>query len=113
MELIEEKGAVPYIPFKSNNQANKNGMVWKTMYHYFMLNNEEFLQHYHKRSNAESSVQMIKSKFGDNVRSKDWTGQVNEVLCKIISHNIVCVIHEMHSLGINPDFCTKSLNPAQ
>src|SRR3990167_4024243 len=113
LELIEEKGAVPYIPFKSNNQANKNGMVWKKMYHYFMLNNEEFLQHYHKRSNAESSVQMIKSKFGDSVRSKDWTGQINEVLCKIISHNIVCVIHEMHSLGINPDFCTKSLNPAQ
>jgi len=114
MNVIKQAGALPFIPFKSNSTDRADGSyTWKKMYHYFMLNNEEFLQHYHKRSNAESSVQMIKSKFGDNVRSKDWTGQVNEVLCKIISHNIVCVIHEMHSLGINPDFCTKSLNPAQ
>ena len=107
MELIEEKGAVPYIPFKSNNQANKNGMVWKKMYHYFMYKHDEFLEHYHKRSNAESSVFMIKSKFGDFVRSKTWTAQVNEVLCKIICHNLCCVIMEMHTLGINADFDRK------
>ena len=88
LELIESKSATPYIPFKSNSQASGNGMVWKKMYHYFMLNNEEFLQHYHSRSNAETTVHMIKSKFGDSVRSKLWVAQVNEVLCKIICHNL-------------------------
>ena len=107
LELIEEKGAVPYIPFKSNNTPSGKGAIWKKMYYFFQLHNEEFLGHYHKRSNAESSVQMIKSKFGDSVRSKTWTAQVNEVLCKIICHNLCCVIMEMHTLGINPDFTTE------
>ena len=74
------------------------------MYHYFQLNNEDFLEHYHKRSNVESTVHMVKSKFGNFVRSKDWTAQVNEVLCKIICHNIACIIHEMHELGAEADF---------
>ena len=79
-------------------------MIWKKMYHYFMFRNEEYSQHYHKRSNVETSVHMIKSKFGDSVRSKTWNAQVNEVLCKIICHNICVVIQEMHELGIQPDF---------
>ena len=104
LELIDGKGAVPFIPFKSNSQGSGNGMVWKKMYHYFMLNNEAFLEKYHARSNAETSVHMIKSKFGDSVRSKTWTAQVNEVLCKVICHNICVVIQEMHELGIKPEF---------
>ena len=113
LNFIEEVGATPFIPFKSNSTAKPKGSaIWKKMFYYFQLNNEEFLQHYHKRSNAESSVFMIKSKFGDSVRSKLWVAQVNEVLCKVICHNIVCVIHEMHELGINPDFCPKSKEPA-
>lgn len=97
-------GATLYVPFKSNNKPTGNGMIWKKMYHYFMMHNEEFLEHYHKRSNVETTVQMIKSKFGDKVRSKTWTAQVNEVLCKIICHNICCVIQEMYELGVEPDF---------
>ncbi|MBS3101757.1 transposase [Candidatus Woesearchaeota archaeon] len=109
MNVIKQAGALPFIPFKSNSTDRADGSyMWKKMYHYFMLNNEEFLQHYHKRSNVETSVHMIKSKFGDCVRSKNWTAQINEVLCKIICHNIVVVIHEMHELGINPNFCPKS-----
>ena len=55
LELVEEKGALPFIPFKTNSQANKNGMIWKKIFYYFQLNNEEFLQHYRKRSNAETN----------------------------------------------------------
>ena len=108
LEIIDEKGALPFIPFKTNSQANKNGMIWKKMFYLFQLNNERFLEHYHKRSNAETSVMMVKSKFGGSVRSKTWTAQVNEVLCKIICHNICVVIQEMHELGINPNFCVES-----
>jgi len=105
LNYIEELGATPYIPFKSNSTGKPQGSaIWKKMYYMFQLNNDEFMKHYHKRSNVETTVHMIKSKFGDRVRSKDWTAQVNEVLCKVICHNIVCVIHEMNNLGINPDF---------
>lgn len=108
LELIAGLGAAPFIPFRSNSQGSGNGAVWKKMYHFFMLQNGEFLEHYHKRSNAESTVHMVKSKFGDTVRSKTWTAQVNEVLCKIICHNICVVIQEMNELGIEADFCVKS-----
>lgn len=107
---IDGVGATPYIPFKSNNKAGGKGAVWKKMYYYFMLNNDEFYEHYHKRSNAETTVHMIKSKFGDSVRAKSWTAQINEVLCKVICHNICVVIQEMHELGIKPNFniCVES-----
>ena len=83
------------------------------MYYLFQLNNEEFLGHYHKRSNAESTGNMIKSKFGDSVRSKTWTAQINEVLCKIICHNLCCVIMEMHTLGIKADFDRKVIEVSE
>jgi transposase len=71
LELINELGAVPYIPFKKNTTGRaKNAPTWKKMYHYFEFKNEEFLERYHKRSNAETTFHMIKSKFGDSVRSK-------------------------------------------
>ena len=105
-DLIKEVGATPFISFKSNATVRKRGSaIWKKMFYYFQLQNEEFLTHYHKRSNAESTVHMIKSKFGNRVRSKTWIAQVNEVLCKVIAHNICVVIQEMYELNINPDFC--------
>jgi len=70
------------------------------MFHYFQFNREDFLKHYHKRSNVETTFSMIKSKFCDHVRSKTDVAMVNEVLCKIICHNICCVIQESYELGI-------------
>jgi hypothetical protein len=46
------------------------------------------LQHYHKRSNVESTFSMIEAKFCDHARSKTDVAMVNEVLCKIVCHNI-------------------------
>ena len=110
LDLIEEKGATPFIPFKKHTVKKPRGsFMWKKMYHYFMYNNEEFMEHYHLRSNVETTVQMIKTKFGDCVRSKTWTAQVNEVLCKIICHNVCCVIQEMYELGINGNFLNKEM----
>ena len=65
------------------------------------------MEHYHKRSNVESTFSMIKAKFGHNLRSKSRTAQINEVLCKVLCHNICCVIQSMHELGIEADFSEK------
>jgi transposase len=105
LQLIDELGAVPYIPFRKGTTGRaKNAPAWKKMYHYFEFKNEEFLEHYHKRSNAETTFHMIKSKFGDSVRSKTEIAQVNEVLLKVLCHNICVVIQEMFELGIEPSF---------
>jgi hypothetical protein len=47
---------------------------------------------------------MMKRKFGDGLRSKTDVAMVNENLCKILSHNLVVLIHEAHQLGIDPIF---------
>jgi transposase len=61
------------------------------MWHYYMFQRDTFLQHYHKRSNVETTFSMIKAKFGEVVRAKLPVAQVNEVLCKILCHNL-CVL---------------------
>ena len=71
---------------------------------YFMYRREEFLEHYHKRSNVETTFSMIKRKFGDSLRSKTDTAQVNETLAKVLCHNLVVLIHEVHELEIDPVF---------
>ena len=50
------------------------------------------------------SFSAIKRKFGDAVRSKCDFAMVNEVLCKILCHNIRCLIQEQCELGIEPIF---------
>jgi len=105
LQLIQDVGAVPYIPFKSNTSGKRSrGGAWKKMYHYYMFKHEEFLEHYHKRSNAETVFHMIKTKFKDSLRSKDKTAQVNELLLKCLCHNICVVIQEMSELGISGSF---------
>lgn len=108
LELIQEVGAVPFIPFKKNVHGRARGSgIWKKMYHYFIFKQEEFLEHYHKRSNSETVFHMIKTKFRDNLRSKSKIAQINELLCKVLCHNICVVIQEMNELGIKGEFIVE------
>ena len=100
---IEGHGAYPYIPFKSNTTGQGSPM-WKRLYAYFTLNEDAFNAHYHRRSNVETTFSMIKGKFGDSVRAKSETGQVNEILLKCLCHNICVLIHAMHELSLAPSF---------
>jgi hypothetical protein len=74
------------------------------MYHYYSYNHDRFAASYHKRSNVESTFMMIKTKFGERLGSKSATGQVNEVLCKILCHNVCCLIQSIYELGVEPSF---------
>jgi transposase len=65
------------------------------------------MRSYHKRSNVESTFSMIKAKFGERLRSKTETAQTNEVLCKILAHNLCCVVQSIYELGINVDFSAE------
>lgn len=74
------------------------------MFHYFNYHRDEFLSHYHKRSNVETTFSMIKSKFGQRLRSKSLTAQINEALCKVLCHNLCVLIQAIHELGIEASF---------
>lgn len=108
LQAAVNHNAMPYIPFKVGSTGNstnpKQSTLWKNMYHYFSLNNERFMAHYHKRSNVETTFHMIKSKFGDALRSKTERAQINETLCKVLCHNICCLIQSMYELNLKPKF---------
>ena len=101
-------GAIPYIPFKTNSVAQSGATpkssLWTRMYHYYNLRRDEFLTHYHKRSNVETTFSMIKAKFGQRLRSKSLTAQINEALCKVLCHNLCVLIQSMHELNIAATF---------
>ncbi len=100
LKQTHDIGATPYIPFRINAKPKPRGhWFWKKMWHFYNLNREEFLKHYHKRSNVETTMHMIKAKFGSSLRSKTKTAQVSELMAKVLCHNICVVIQEMHEMG--------------
>ncbi len=111
LELVAATGGVPFIPMKVNSAPGEEGSLWSRMYHYFQFRREEFLRHYHQRSNAESTFSMLKAKFRDHVRSKTDAAMKNEVLCKFLCHNICCLIQSQCELGIEAVFWPKEPAP--
>jgi len=104
-ENVGDLGGTAYIPYKKNATGRARGSpFWKNMYHYFQLNRDEFMDHYHKRSNVEATNAAIKRKFGVTLKSKNPTAQVNELRVKIVAYNLTVVIHEMYENGIEPSF---------
>jgi len=120
LQTVADRDAIPFIPFKVNssskrvqgkqrtidqrNKEKKKTELWKRMFYFYQFNQESFLKAYHKRSNVESTFSMIKAKFGDSLRSKTTTAQVNEALCKVLCHNVCVLIQSMFELGIEPVF---------
>jgi hypothetical protein len=110
LATIIDNQAMPYIPFKSNSRGNdkRQSGLWNRMFHFYSYNQERFMQNYHKRSNVEATFHMIKSKFGDALRSKTKTAQINEALCKVLCHNICCLIQSMFELNLKPKFWSEA-----
>ena len=98
---VDKLGGTLYAPFKSNMTGAAGG-IFEKMYWRFMLQREDFLKHYHQRSNVESTFSAIKRKFGYSIRSKTDVAMKNEALCKILAHNICVCIMEWYTLGIDP-----------
>ncbi len=57
------------------------------------LSSRNIFRAYHPRSNIESTFSMIKRKFGDSVRSKGDLAMKNEVLAKVLCHNLFFFVH--------------------
>jgi transposase len=104
LNAVEEIGGMPFVPFKSNTLEPTESGAWARMYHLFMYKREEYMEHYHKRSNIETAFSMIKGKFGSSLRSKSDVGQINEAFCKVLAHNICVLVQATHELGIEPVF---------
>lgn len=105
LQAADDVGAVAYIPFKTGTGTTGGGNdLWSKMYHYFQFKRDEFLAHYHERSNVEAVFGMVKVKFGASVMSKNEIAQRNELYCKFLCHNICVLISAVYELGIAPEF---------
>lgn len=112
LQAVQAVGGTAFIPFKSNSTGkgdhhHKFDDLWSRMWHFYNFNRDVFMQHYHKRSNVETAFSMIKAKFGASVRAKTPVAQVNEVLCKVLCHNICCLVNSIYELGLEPTFWTS------
>lgn len=76
--LVSKNGGIPVIPFKiyANLEHRSKHPLWTWLYLFFAMYPEWFESHYHKRSNVESTFSMIKRKFGEFLRSRTETAQV-------------------------------------
>ncbi|HEY1814997.1 MAG TPA: transposase [Kofleriaceae bacterium] len=110
LAVVAAVGAQPFIPFKiTNERAAERNMRnpsehWRKMWAYFDLKKEEFLRHYHRRSNVESTFGALKAKFGGSVRSKKFVAQQNEVLAKVLLWNLTCIISAIEEFGVEAEF---------
>ena len=102
-ETVAGFGGTAFMAFKSNATGAKGGLFQK-MFHYFQYKQEEYMNHYHKRSNVESTFSMMKRKFGDAVRCKSDVAMVNEVLRKVLAHNLCVLNQEECELGTEAMF---------
>lgn len=106
-EVIADCGGQAFIAFKSNATGSVGGLFEKA-FRFFQFNQQEYMDHYHLRSNVESTFSAVKRKFGKSVLCRSEAGMVNEVLCKILCHNLTCLIQEQETLGIVPVFWPES-----
>ncbi len=111
LEFIDSKGATPYISFKkSTTGAHGGSKIWGRSFEDSKNNPQEFGEHYHKRSNVESTNSMIKQKFGSNLVTKNFQSQKNEILLKILCHNALCLAHEYYEKTIEWPLSTQAPN---
>jgi transposase len=103
VEAVFAAGGIPFIAPKVSTTGAAGGL-FERMFHFYQYRREDFLKHYHKRSNVESTFSAVKRKFGDAVRSKTDTAMTNEVLAKLVCNNLCCVILSQCELGIEAEF---------
>jgi hypothetical protein len=110
ISAIEAVSADAFIAFRSNT-TGASSPILRRLYHKFMSDQEAYMQHYHRRSNVETVMYMVKERFGGRLRSRRPNAQYVEIMLKAICHDIACLVHAIHELHIDPKFWTPSPRP--
>ena len=106
VKAIAAKGAAPFIMGKKNVHVPRTGRFtpWTAMLQLWKNHQMYFAEHYHKRSNVESTFGMIKRKWGHFCRSKKQISQENEILAKVVCHNAAVLAEALLSYDLRSGF---------
>jgi len=113
INVIRDLGGTAIIPFKKNQtgkgRRQGDSFTYKQLFNFFQKHREDFMKIYHRRSNIESCFSMIKRKFGNNVKCKKETSQDNEILARVLAHNICVLVQELflNQIDINFNKCSN------
>ena len=111
IEAVSKLGGTAYIPFRKNATGASHGnLLWHKMFKHFKEHRQDFLEHYHKRSNVESTFHMLKQKLGSSLMTKKFAAQKNEILAKILIHNLLVLVQEYFEQGLEIDLPTEAKN---
>ncbi len=67
-------------------------MLWRRAFYFFQMHREEFEAKFHAGSNVESVFNALKRKFGETLKSKNRTAEINELLAKVLAYNLTVLI---------------------
>ena len=62
--VMDSFGVAAFVPFKITAKIDPKCETWSRHLSEFLFNQERFLPHYHRRSNVETVMFMLKAKFG-------------------------------------------------
>lgn len=83
-------GIKPYIDLKRSTRLDVYGShPWDKMVCSFRDYTQDYLYHYHNRSQVEAVFSMLKRRIADGIRSKTYIAQTNELYCLCIAHNLL------------------------
>lgn len=103
VQAVEDVEARPLImPKKNSVRASKGYPAWLRMMHVYEDNPARFHKEYHLRSNVETVFSMMKTTLLDGISGKTETSQKNELLIRVICHNISVIIDAIFRFGLDP-----------
>lgn len=85
VQKIAERGIIPYVFPKSNNNLN-GSLAWKNMYLELFFGVMQWLTEYHLRSHSESFHSSFKRVYGP-ITKRRMTAKLSQVVARIILHN--------------------------
>jgi len=89
-DLIEAKGAKPYIKIKKNIRVIRafGSRAWRNMILEWRADPKAWNKKYHVRSSAESAFSAIKRRFGHKSASIRKDLQRKELMAKVLAYNL-------------------------
>ena len=112
--VVDALGATPYVPWGSRSKRAislpwrdkvKHGPLIEQIYSAFKTDEgKAFKEEYRYRVKVENLFSSIKTRFGGSVRATHDSGPENEVLLKLICHNVHMLLLAAKVYGLDPTF---------